>query len=306
MFIQKRLEKEINTELFKQNIKIPGCPLPFKDVYIDDVEGLINELEDGYIKDLAKDLEKTMMWVDTITGDIRTFHTVLGKDLWLKYAVRQSRVSRVVETLRGPVTKVIDVLKEIDPSACAVGGCVRDAILGKEPKDWDFVSGLDYDTLELHFIQKGFKVTETGKQFLVLNVSIDGENFEIALYRKDGMYEDGRRPESVEVGTIEDDSQRRDFTVNAMYFQLSNGRLTDPTGMGLQDIIDMKLRFVGNPKDRLEEDMLRGWRYIRFLVTKGFLPDKKSYRAVKEHWETIYNNSNPQRVLDEMFKMYKI
>ena len=123
---------------------------------------------------------------------------------------------------------------------------------------------------------------------------------EISNFRKDTVC-DGRHAE-VEIGTIEDDAHRRDFTVNALYINTKTYEVVDPTGQGLTDLRTKVLRFVGRPKDRLKEDWLRGWRFMRFLK-KGFVPDPKSLRVVREMWNEIYENSTPERVRMELEKM---
>lgn len=184
------------------------------------------------------------------------------------------------EGISATTREVMMILNEASDKSCFVGGCVRDMLLGKSPKDFDFVTDIDYDNLKSIFEGQGFTIKETGKNFLVLNVIKNGEEFEIANFRKDGTYEDGRRPESVSIGTIEDDAERRDLTVNALYFSIRKRIVIDPTGMGLDDIMNKTLRFVGNPKDRLQEDSLRAYRFYRFLG-KGFYADPKSLRAVR-------------------------
>jgi poly(A) polymerase len=113
---------------------------------------------------------------------------------------------------------------------------------------------------------------------------------------------DGRHPNSTDVGTIDDDAQRRDFTCNSLYFRLSDEVLLDPTGMGLTDLLDRKLRFVGNPNDRLQEDGLRMMRFYRFL-DKGFEPDSKSLRAVRENWNDMFSKLTPDRARVELEKI---
>lgn len=207
-----------------------------------------------------------------------------------------------------PITQeVAGILLNCTKHSCLVGGCVRDAILGLVPKDFDFCTNEPYDNLEKMFENAGFKVQEEGKEFLVMIVSKKGEQFEIANFRKDGTYVDGRRPESVDVGTIKDDAQRRDFTINALYYNLDTNLVEDPNGTGIEDIHNTILRFVGKPADRLNEDNLRGWRFWRFLnKLEGFKANPKDLKAVRQHWDKIYNNSNPQRVLNEVAKMLNL
>lgn len=189
--------------------------------------------------------------------------------------------------------------------SCLVGGCVRDMLMGKEPKDFDFATNIDLDTLAKLFRNAGWKVDEKGLQFLVMIVSKNGTQFEIANFRKDGTYKDGRRPESVDIGTIEDDAARRDFTINALYIDLEKETLVDPTGMGLKDLKSQTLRFVGKPVDRINEDALRIMRFYRFLAQHPTLnADKKSLRACREHFFKV-SDLAAERVRIEVEKMAK-
>ena len=301
MYIMTELKKHINDTLYKKYLKrFPYLAhhLPYKTPTISQTKSIIDIIKGTEIEPLLQDSLKLL---DGRYGLQSTFAINLENR---KY-IQECKVYRSIQ-LSSEVTKyVIFLLSFIDPDSCIVGGCVRDSMLGVEPKDWDFVSSKSYEELADLFSSKGFRVDETGKNFLVLNISKDSEHFEIAMFRKDGTYSDGRRPDYVEVGTIYEDSQRRDFTVNALYYRLSDNKLLDPTGSGIVDLYNNTLRFVGKPEDRLEEDYLRGWRYLRFLA-RGFQPDNKSYKAVKSNWDLIYSKTNPQRVLDEMAKIIKL
>ena len=98
-----------------------------------------------------------------------------------------------------------------------VGGCVRDLRLGRQPKDLDIVTDANLDEVSKVLSENGWSIDEAGKQFFVLIASKNGQQFEIALFRKDGTYTDGRRPDFVQVGTMEEDALRRDFTINSLY-----------------------------------------------------------------------------------------
>jgi poly(A) polymerase len=111
---------------------------------------------------------------------------------------------------------------------------------------------------------------------------------------------DSRHPDSVEVGTLEEDMARRDFTTGNIYW---SPRELIIAVQSVDDILDRKLRFVGNPEERLHEDLLRGWRFMRLAKTKNLTPDKDSLRAVRRNWENIYNTSNPHRVMLELEKL---
>lgn len=184
-----------------------------------------------------------------------------------------------------------------------VGGCVRDSFLGKEPKDFDIVTDVHMDTSTPLFEANGFTVKECGEAFLVLNISKNGEQFEIANFRKEGVYLDGRRPTSVEIGTLEEDAVRRDFTINALYENPLTGEILDPTGRGLSDIKNRTLRFIGNPKDRIKEDYLRVFRFYRFLATKGLNADSKSLKACRQYFSEAYLHTTPERVRLELERL---
>jgi hypothetical protein len=200
---------------------------------------------------------------------------------------------------------IVDILKAVSNDVYLVGGAVRDCILDETTKDYDFVCDIPYDTLKAILEHKGYTVKSTGEQFLVLIASDGIEQFEIANFRKDSTYSDGRRPDSVSIGTMKDDSERRDFTCNSLYYNLHTELIEDPTGLGIDDCNNRTLRFNGKAEDRLKEDALRGWRAFRLCTTKGLKMESKTEKAVRGNFEMIYNNSNPARVLQEMMK-YRI
>jgi len=229
------------------------------------------------------------------------------------------------------ILQIFLILRELTENSWLVGGCVRDALIGKVPKDYDIVTDVPMDILESAFKASGWEVKDTGMKFLVLNIakmfektewgvkglskgiitptsyptfsfSSGHEHFEIANFRKDGVYSDGRRPDSVEIGDINDDAHRRDFTVNALYQNPFTGEIRDPTGKGLKDIKKRILRFIGDPKARIEEDHLRIFRFYRFL-TKGFTPEPRSLRACREMFNSAYPQITPERVRTEVERM---
>lgn len=199
---------------------------------------------------------------------------------------------------------VINVLSHSKESYL-VGGSVRDILLGKDPKDFDFVTDIDYDTMSELFINAGFTVKETGKQFLVMIVSKDGKDYEIANFRTDGNYSDGRRPDSVSIGDIYQDSARRDFCINSLYYSLSNKTLRDPTGIGIEDIKTKTLRFIGKAEDRIKNDYLRVFRFYRFL-SNGFKPESKSLATVRRLFDEACKKTNPERIKNEIEKIIKL
>ncbi len=199
------------------------------------------------------------------------------------------------------------ILLSMTTESYLVGGAVRDILLNQEPKDYDFVVGnIDYDTISEVFQYAGWTTKETGKEFLVLMVTKIINNiryeFEIALLRKDGMYTNGRRPEGVKTGTILEDAQRRDFSINSLYYDLYNDKIVDPTCKGLKDIQTRTLRFNGSAKKRLEEDYLRLYRALRFLKKYNLRWAQGSERVFNREFIKNSQKVNPQRVLNELNK----
>jgi tRNA nucleotidyltransferase/poly(A) polymerase len=184
-----------------------------------------------------------------------------------------------------------------------VGGCVRDICLGKKPKDFDVVIDCDpslfVDDLKLN----GWKVTEAGQNFLVTIASKNGEQFEIARYRKDGEYIDGRHPESVEVGDIHTDSVRRDITINALYMDPFTEQIIDPTKMGLKDLQSKVIRMNGRAEDRIKEDLLRIMRVYRFANQLGFEIESKTLKACRKYFAEMQSKIPAERIKNEIEKM---
>lgn len=203
-----------------------------------------------------------------------------------------------------------------------VGGCVRDEILGLSSKDVDFsvvlseqemrLSAVDpFTTMTARLKQMGFKIFLETPEHLTVRAQFpkDSERgrltADFVLARKEGTYSDGRRPDSVEVGTLEDDLNRRDFTMNAIAKD-PDGNLIDPHN-GVQDINDGVIRAVGTAFDRLNEDALRAVRALRFSVTKGFRIDKELEFAMGTAavLDKIRDNIADERISDELSKMFR-
>lgn len=200
------------------------------------------------------------------------------------------------------ILQIFMILSQESEDNYLVGGCVRDKFLKLTPHDYDIVTDVPIEVSTKLFEEAGWKVKECGEAFLVMNISKDGHQFEIANFRKDGVYLDGRRPEKVEIGTIIEDAFRRDFTINALYEDPLSGKVLDPTGLGLKDLENKILRFIGKASERIEEDNLRVFRYYRFLL-KGFTPDKNSLKACRRVFNDVYLNTTPERVRLELEKM---
>ena len=163
------------------------------------------------------------------------------------------------------VNKIIHTLQEHGYEAYAVGGCVRDSFLGREPMDWDITtSAMPEETKAL------FPHTfDTGIEHGTITVLLDHEGFEVTTYRVDGKYEDSRHPkEVIFVRNLKEDLLRRDFTINAMAYNEKEG-LVDIFG-GMDDLKAGIIRCVGNAQARFSEDALRILRGIRFAAQLGF------------------------------------
>jgi poly(A) polymerase len=156
------------------------------------------------------------------------------------------------------------------------GGCVRDALLGHPLKDIDIATAATPDQVEELF--KGHTVA-VGKAFGVVLVLRGGFQFDVATFRTDGVYADGRRPEQVTFATAEGDAQRRDFTVNGLFCEPAGGEVIDYVG-GLADLKAGVIRAIGDPEARFREDHLRMLRAVRFASVLGFEIDAATRRAI--------------------------
>lgn len=173
-----------------------------------------------------------------------------------------------------------------------VGGSVRDILMGIAPKDYDFATPLTPEEIEIHIKNAGKRCYNLGKKFGTLGMKIDGEIIEVTTFRQEKYTTGNRKPEVSFVKDITADLSRRDFRMNAI--ALKDGRYIDPFG-GRLDIIEKKIRCVGEPKDRFKEDPLRLLRVARFAAQLGFEIDpflesiakKMAYKILeisKERW----------------------
>lgn len=194
---------------------------------------------------------------------------------------------------------ILSRLTDAGHRAYAVGGCVRDSLLGRAPHDWDIAT--DARPAETQAVFRDFPVIETGIRHGTVTVLLDGEPYEITTFRVDGRYSDGRRPDSVSfAATIEEDLARRDFTVNAMAYSETEG-LVDPFG-GRQDLRDGLLRCVGDPETRFSEDALRLFRAVRFAAELGFSLEPETRRALDRLHGSISRVAK-ERIFAELKKL---
>ncbi len=197
------------------------------------------------------------------------------------------------------VQKILDLLDHNNYDAYIVGGCVRDCILNKVPNDWDICTNCIPE--KVIDIFKSFKVIPTGLKHGTVTIVMNGENYEVTTYRIDGNYIDGRRPEEVEfTRDLKEDLKRRDFTINAMAYNNRSG-LIDYYG-GLDDILNKKIRCVGNPLDRFREDYLRMLRAIRFSTQLEYDLDTDTFNAIENLSQNIKHIS-AERIREEINKI---
>ncbi|MGI6736372.1 MAG: CCA tRNA nucleotidyltransferase [Anaerovoracaceae bacterium] len=182
------------------------------------------------------------------------------------------------------VRTLIAVLEEHGYAAYAVGGCVRDRLLGREPQDWDLCTAATPEEMEHCFA--GFHVEETGLQHGTLTVVLDHEPFEITTFRIDGTYRDHRRPDAVTfTDSLTEDLRRRDFTINAMACSDRTG-LVDPFG-GQRDLAAGTVRCVDDPARRFSEDALRILRCVRFAAVLDFAIEEKTAAEMLEQCDSL-------------------
>jgi len=191
------------------------------------------------------------------------------------------------------------ILKNLmkDYQLYAVGGCVRDYIMGRNIKDYDFTT--DATPEDLKNIFSGYSTITAGENYGTIIVIINGECVEITTMRKDGSYYDGRHPQEVTyTSNIYDDLARRDFTMNAIAWDVHQHRFIDPYN-GEEYCREELIKAVGNPDQRFREDALRMLRAIRFVGQLDFFVEEETLLAIHRNKELIHNVA-PERIQDEL------
>jgi poly(A) polymerase len=194
--------------------------------------------------------------------------------------------------------RIVERLQTAGFTALYAGGCVRDLLRGHEPHDYDIATDAKPAEIERLFR----RTIAVGAQFGVICVVEDGVEFQVASFRADGVYLDGRHPQSVTFSTPRQDAERRDFTVNGMFFDPVREELIDYIG-GQNDLRNKLLRAIGDPAARFREDRLRILRAVRFGATLDLEIDAATWRAVKENASTITEVS-AERIRDELVKLF--
>lgn len=197
-------------------------------------------------------------------------------------------------------THLVQTLQDKQHIGVFAGGAVRDLLMRKTPKDYDIATSATPDQVERLFLDQGYKVIPVGKAFGVINVVVNGREFEIATLRSESTYSDGRRPDGVQfVSSLSADAARRDLTINAMFQDPVTGVIYDFHG-GQHDLARRIIRSVGDPTERFSEDKLRMLRVPRFASKyEGFTVDPETMAALKANSFGIHAVSS-ERVRDEI------
>jgi tRNA nucleotidyltransferase/poly(A) polymerase len=225
---------------------------------------------------------------------------------FIKNKIRQGLITENRVKFNLPIPKDILELSEIFKSngfkLFIVGGAVRDSLLKKPIKDWDLATDAVPEQVEKMMGNAGLRTLPTGKNFGIINVFTDSDEYEVATFRTDSSTGDGRRPDSVEFTTIDQDVKRRDLTINALFFDIDTNEIVDLVG-GISDLKNGIVRTVGKPEDRFEEDRLRILRAIRFAGRFGSELEPEVDKALKN--DAGLQKISPERIRDEFLKGIK-
>ena len=203
-----------------------------------------------------------------------------------------------MDAKRQVAAEIVRRLRAEGFQAYFVGGCVRDLVMGREPKDYDVATDATPDEVVRLYPES----LTVGAQFGVVIVPREEGNVEVATFRSDGRYDDGRHPAEVRYArTPQEDVRRRDFTINGLLFDPASQEVLDYVG-GQADIRARRLRTIGDPVARLSEDRLRMLRAVRFAARFGFALDTAAMAAIQNLASQIYEVS-AERVRDEILKI---
>jgi len=180
------------------------------------------------------------------------------------------------DRLREAATSIVRTLRDAGHEAYFAGGCVRDRLLGITPNEYDVATSARPDALEHLFKRVHF----VGESFGVALVRVMGFTIEVATFRTDGVYSDGRHPDSVQFSDAEHDAQRRDFTINGLFEDPIDEKVIDYVG-GRDDLEARVVRAIGDPHQRLHEDRLRMLRAVRFAARFGFSIESETAEAIR-------------------------
>lgn len=206
-----------------------------------------------------------------------------------------------MDVSQGPALRAYEIAQTLKEKGCTAyfaGGCVRDFLRGEPPKDYDIATTASPEEIEKLFP----KTLPVGKQFGVILVVREGKPFEVATFRREGPYRDGRHPSEVSFTTPEEDARRRDFTVNGLFYDPFERKVIDYVG-GKEDISRRLIRAIGDPETRFEEDKLRLLRAVRFAANLGFTIESKTWECIRRLAPKIRQVS-AERIRDELIKTF--
>ena len=200
------------------------------------------------------------------------------------------------------VKQVAETLEKAGFEAYVVGGCTRDLMLGKTPKDWDLTTNAHPEQ-----IQELFPDHYANNDYGTIGIKTESENdalkvIEVTPYRRESGYSDARRPDEVTFGvSLEEDLKRRDFTVNALAYRISTEELVDNFG-GVEDLVAKRLKAVGNPDERFAEDALRMLRAVRLAAELDFVIESETMLAITRHNQQL-SRISVERVASEFLRL---
>src|SRR5436305_1180455 len=194
-------------------------------------------------------------------------------------------------------TELVRRLRAAGHEAYLAGGCVRDRLLGREPLDYDIATSAPPETVQALFP----RTVPVGAQFGVVLVIADGMPVEVATFRSDAAYVDGRRPSAVHFGSAREDARRRDFTINALFLDPLTGEVVDFVG-GQADLRAGIIRAIGDPRARIAEDRLRMLRAIRLAARLDFTIEPLTLEAIRAAAATVTDMA-AERIGDEVVKI---
>ena len=194
--------------------------------------------------------------------------------------------------------RIVERLNAAGFTAYYAGGCVRDMLLGQTPHDYDIATSARPEQVQAMFPRN----VAVGAQFGVVCVLEGGAEFQVASFRADGLYLDGRHPESVTFSSPQQDAERRDFTINGMFFDPVRAEVIDFVG-GRDDLSARLVRAIGDPVARFREDRLRLLRAVRFATVLQFEIHEPTWQAVRENAASIHEVS-AERIREELVKIF--
>jgi len=229
-------------------------------------------------------------------------HGVVEEPLHLRYFHSEINVTDLKENYRiaipGFVYEILAVLNQCGHQAYAVGGAVRDSFLNRPIKDWDVSTSATPQQVTNIFENLMVPVHPTGIAHGTVTVVFGGENIEVTTFRTD-VNTDGRHAEVAFSDNIVEDAYRRDLTINALYAD-RDGRVFDPTTEGLYDLMNQKIRMVGSPRDRINEDTLRILRAVRFAGQLDFQIEAHTAYVIHNCEADVLRNLSLERIISEL------